>query len=208
MKLDKARHYDRVWRVHELARDFELIDVWEIPIQANPARNETFRDFYRLVVANGPSTDSRATQALLRTREALGRVFGWDRDKHSLPIPGCRETSLADRLTEEDRRRSRADQGSMPKQQLVDLKAIYLFEDEFLGEVSNDTIHALLHLGWVDRSDGLMTAQLAIYVKPRSGWSDLYMTLIRPFRHLIVYPAWIRSITQAWEVWVRQRELV
>ncbi len=31
MKLPKTAHTSRPWRVHEITKDFELEDVWELP---------------------------------------------------------------------------------------------------------------------------------------------------------------------------------
>ncbi|TMG01470.1 MAG: DUF2867 domain-containing protein, partial [Chloroflexi bacterium] len=42
------------------------------------------------------------------------------------------------------------------------------------------------------------TLYLAIYVKPVSRLTTLYMALIDPFRRLIVYPALGRQIQQRW----------
>jgi hypothetical protein len=38
-----------------------------------------------------------------------------------------------------------------------------------------------------------------VYVKSRGWFSDFYMALIRPFRHLVVYPAWFARIRRRWE---------
>ena len=40
---------------------------------------------------------------------------------------------------------------------------------------------------------------MGIYVKPRGRLGALYMRLIGPFRHLIVYPALMRQIERAWD---------
>jgi hypothetical protein len=38
-----------------------------------------------------------------------------------------------------------------------------------------------------------------VYVKPRGRLGAAYMTLIRPFRHRVVYPALMRQIARAWK---------
>jgi hypothetical protein len=38
-----------------------------------------------------------------------------------------------------------------------------------------------------------------VYVKSRGWFSDFYMALIGPFRHLVVYPAWFARIRRRWE---------
>lgn len=186
------------WRVEEIARDFRLLDTWGFAIEADPAKGETFAEFIALVAAVGPSTDSRATRALIRAREWLGRAFGWDENKHSLPIPGCRETSVAERLSDADRARNRVTSLSLPRQQLVDLRGVYLFEDEALFEFSNRTIHGLLHFAWVALPGGRRTPRLGVYVKSRGRLSALYVTAIWPFRHWMVYPAWTGKVACEW----------
>jgi len=49
-------------------------------------------------------------------------------------------------------------------------------------------------------NDGSFQGQMAVYVKPRGSLGKAYMALIKPFRHLIVYPALMRQIAQAWDV--------
>jgi hypothetical protein len=186
------------WRVNQIADDFKLLDVWDFAIEADDAIGETFSEFISLLVALGPSTDSRAARALIRLRELLGRMFGWDEGKNTLPIPGCRETSVAERLTEEDRARNQVASLTLPRQQLVDLKGVYLFEDEALFELSNRTVHGLMHFAWVELPGGRHTPQLGVYVKSRGWFGRLYLAAIRPFRHWIVYPAWTGKVAREW----------
>jgi hypothetical protein len=39
---------------------------------------------------------------------------------------------------------------------------------------------------------------MAVLVKPNGLLGTVYMAAIRPFRHLIVYPAIMREMEQAW----------
>jgi hypothetical protein len=39
---------------------------------------------------------------------------------------------------------------------------------------------------------------MAILVKPNGRRGDVYMTAIRPFRHLVVYPAMMRDAERIW----------
>ena len=79
---------------------------------------------------------------------------------------------------------------------VADLRPVYRFEDEALWELSNQTIHALLHLSWMGGVPP--AARLAVYVKHRGVGSRLYMAAIKPFRYAVVYPTWIREIERAW----------
>ncbi len=202
MTVDPADHRSRPWRVHALARDFRLLDAWRLPIEADPARGDTFDEFYRLFVAGGLETESAAANALVALRAWLGRILRFEPPGERLPIPGCAETSVAARLDAADRARDRAAAFAPPAER-IDFRPIYVFEDEALVEVSNRTIHALVHVGWVDAPGpagaGRKTAELGVYVKSRGRLSDLYMSLIGPFRHLVVYPAWFASIRRRWE---------
>ena len=39
---------------------------------------------------------------------------------------------------------------------------------------------------------------MAVYAKPNGRFGAAYMAAIRPFRHLIVYPAMMRQIERQW----------
>lgn len=56
-----------------------------------------------------------------------------------------------------------------------------------------------MHLAWVDGGAGVYRGRMAVYVKPRGRWGAIYMALIGPSRHLIVYPALMRQIARAWD---------
>lgn len=196
MKVDPARHKSQPWRIHTLAPDFELLDVWEIPIQADPRRGETFDEFFEMAWDNGIETKSPITDALVRIRRAMGRVFGWDRTAPT--IPGSGEHSLTERLSDDDRRMNRASTDQTLEAAFVRVRLVYRFRDEALLELHNMTIAALLHLGWVDLPGGYKTTELAVYVKSRGLASRLYLGLIEPFRGWFVYPAWTKHVARLW----------
>lgn len=198
MKIANDVHARREWRVHALARDFTLLDVWRVPVELDPRRGETFQDFFSLVVRNGFETDSRAAAALFRLRFWLGRAFRLDRTDPRACIPGCAEASVAERLSPEERAAQALVDAPAPRLP-VEARVVYVLDGEALLEVVNRTIHALIHVGRVGAGNGLDTIELAIYVKSRGWFSDAYMALIRPFRHAIVYPAWIRRLCSLWE---------
>ena len=76
---------------------------------------------------------------------------------------------------------------------------LYLTEDEWAGELSNRTVHAIMHLTWIDQGEGRYRGQMGIYVNPRGRFGAIYMAAIAPFRHLIVYPELLRQIGRAWD---------
>ena len=65
-------------------------------------------------------------------------------------------------------------------------------------EIANRTVHGVLHLGWVPDGSGAYRGQMAVLVKPNGLLGNGYLTAIRPFRHLIVYPRMLRQIGRTW----------
>jgi hypothetical protein len=189
MRVPNAVHQSRPWRIRAIAPDFTLEDVWELPVYGGPG------DFPRLLdvmTSAGPSRDAPALVRLMfAVRWQLGRWFGWDAAAER-PIPGRSETSLTERLPPDLR-------GTVAGMRFGPLfTPVYRTDNEFAAEISNQTVHAVMHLSWVDRGEDRYQGQLAVYVKPRGRLGRPYMMLIAPFRHWAVYPAWLRQIERAW----------
>jgi hypothetical protein len=207
MRLPNAAHEAGPWRIREIVRDFELEDVWALPVHGSAG---DFPQLLELMVSLDPANaDSGPARWLWRFRDLLGKWFdlgrisepsGSGEGKPAFPIPGTDETSLRDRLPD-DLRGTAADRdfGSVP------FDPLYLTDDEFAAEIANKTVHGVLHLAWVEEGAGRYGGQLAVYVKPRGRFGTGYMELIKPFRHWIVYPALMRQIEKAWKA--RQRPL-
>ena len=66
-------------------------------------------------------------------------------------------------------------------------------------------MHGVLHLGWVPDETGGYHGQMAVLVRPNGRLGTAYMAAIRPFRHLIVYPAAIRQIERHWTALLARR---
>jgi hypothetical protein len=142
--------------------------------------------------ANG---DSRATRALFSLRYRLGEWFGWGDATDKLPVPGRTETTLSARVPENLR-----DTTTRPVVvSSTTFIPLYRTDDEWAAELSNRTVHAVMHLAWIDQGEGVYRGQMGIYVKTRGKLGAAYMTLIGPFRHFIVYPALMRQIERAWK---------
>jgi Protein of unknown function (DUF2867) len=184
MRLPKTEHTSRPWRIHELTRDFRVEDVWELPGTGRPD------DFPRLVqrfASGDPSQGpSRAVRALFAIRWKLGQLLGWDGQDVGL---GSRVATLRDRLPADLR-----DGPYGPNFDALPFKPLYQIDDEFAAEIANRTMHGVMHLGWVSDGTGGYRGQMAVLVKPNGRLGDAYMAAIRPFRHLIVYPAMMRQI--------------
>lgn len=190
-RIDPSEHASSLWRIGEIASDFELLDAWALPARGG---REEFTNLQTLFADLDPADDdgSRLSRWLFALREWLGRSFGWDEDTNALPIPGCRESSLRDRLPADLPAQTAETLGKAP------FRPIYVTETESAAELSNSTVHAILHLGWVDEGDGAYRGQMGVYVKARGRFGRVYMALIAPFRHHIVYPALMRRIGRAW----------
>jgi Protein of unknown function (DUF2867) len=129
-----------------------------------------------------------AFRGLFELRSALGRAFGWDDERHDPP-----RGSYVNRLTDADRSQSQVAPGTREGP----FRVLYVLGEEALSELRNATVHAFLALALSSRPGGY-TLYLAIYVKPVSRLTKLYMALIDPFRHLVVYPALGRHAQQRW----------
>jgi hypothetical protein len=202
MRLPNSEHESRPWRIREIASDFTLEDVWALPAHGGA---EDFQALLELMAAADPANaESLPTRVLWRVRDRLGSWFDLGRisapvdgnrdgGAGKLPIPGKNETSLAGRLPE-DLLGTVADLdfGSLP------FVPLYRTDVEFAAEISNKTVHGVMHLAWVDQGEGRYQGQMAVYVKPRGLFGKGYMELIKPFRYLIVYPALMRQTERTW----------
>jgi hypothetical protein len=197
MRRPDHEHTALPWRVHELACDFRLLDVWRFPLEIR--ETVPLEDFLALLqglqrdLVAGPGLAGR----LFRLRGWLGERFGWDRGDR-LAIPGTADHSLRERLSEADRA---ADLGPLavdPARGTPGFDPVYRFHDEALAEISNRTVHALMHIGREPIGDAHWAPQMSIYVKARGAFGRVYMALIDPFRHAIVYPAMMRAAARAW----------
>jgi Protein of unknown function (DUF2867) len=208
MRVSNSEHESRPWRIREIASDFTVEDVWDLPVHGGV---EDFQTLLELMASGDPASgESLATRVLWRVRDRLGRWFelgrisaplerGRDDAAGKLPIPGTNEPSLTSRLPE-DLRDTAADLhfDSLP------FAPLYRTDVEFAAELSNRTVHAVMHLAWVDRGEGRYQGQMAVYVKPRGRLGEGYMALIGPFRHLVVYPALMRQLERTWQARIAQ----
>ncbi len=191
MRLPNAEHTSQPWRIHELAPDFGLEDVWALPTPGGPD------DFARLVEQVAAGGDGSALSAspvvrsLFAIRWKLGALLGWDRRDGGI---GARVPSLRDRLPADLRDAPRGpDLHSSP------FSPVYLTDDEWVSEIANRTVHAVRHIGWVPDEAGGYRGQMAVLVKPNGLFGKAYLAGIAPFRYLLVYPPLIRAIGREWQ---------
>ena len=188
MRLPNDAHTQRPWRIHELVGDFALEDVWQLPGAGGP---DDLPRLVRVMTSLDPEQgSSRVAGWLWALRWKLGELFGWDDEDAGI---GSRVPSLRERLPRELREAGPgADFATLP------MTSLYLLDDEWAAEIANATVHGVMHIGWVPDGTGTYRAEMAVYVKPNGIMGRAYMAAIRPFRHLLVYPAMMRDGERAW----------
>jgi hypothetical protein len=188
MKVPNSEHSSRPWRIHELVLDFRLEDVWALPTPGGP---DDFPRLVALMASLDPErSSSGAVRALFAIRWKLGELFGVDDAAAGI---GSRVPTLRGRLPADLR-----DASSRPDFETLPFSPLYLTDDEFAAEIANRTVHAIMHVGWVQDQTGGYRGQMAVYVKPNGLFGTAYMAAIRPFRHLIVYPRMMRELGRSW----------
>jgi hypothetical protein len=187
--LPSGAYSGRHWRIQEITEDFDLEDVWALPVQGGP---DDLPRFVTAMMADDDRDFPAAYRFLFAVRWALGRMLGTDGDDQGL---GGRVVPLRDRLPEDllDR--------PAPESDTIPFHALYLTDREYAAEIANRTMHGVLHLGWVedDSAPDGFSAQMSVLVRPNGRFGEAYMALIKPFRYAIVYPALLRTVGQRWD---------
>jgi hypothetical protein len=197
MRIPNSAHESRPWRIGEVAPDFRLEDVWALPAEGGA---DDFARLLEVMSSLDPAKGaSLATRALFSIRYRIGGLLGWDDPPDALPVPDNSETSLSARLPPDLR-----DTATGPDLGSYGFVPLYRTDVEWAAELSNRTVHGVIHLCWVAQGEGVYRGQMAVYVKPRGRLGATYMAVIAPFRHLVVYPALMRQIERAWNARVAQ----
>ncbi len=198
MRLPTTAHTSRPWRIHEIAGDFQVEDVWALPTPGGP------HDLPHLVrqITNGPregeTIPSPTYRALFAIRWKLGALLGWDKDGAGL---NARVRTLRDRLPADLREAPRG-----PDPRSVPFTSVYELHDEWAAEMANRTVHGVMHIGWVPDGAGGYRGQMAVLVKPNGLFGALYMAAIKPFRYVGVYPALLGAIGRKWQATAAERK--
>ncbi|WP_406096018.1 DUF2867 domain-containing protein [Streptomyces sp. NBC_01013] len=199
LRLHPTDHTSRPWRIHEIAGDFRLEDVWELPTPGGPD------DLHHLAQQmadgkdgkDGPDGGNPVGRFLFAVRWKLGSLLGWDKPESGV---GGRVATLRDRLPDDLRDGPRG-----PEFAAARFTSVFQTHDEWAAEYANGTMHGVLHIGWVSDGSGGYRGQMAVLVKPNGRLGSLYMLGIRPFRYLGVYPALLRSIGREWREGAERR---
>ncbi|MGH2892755.1 MAG: DUF2867 domain-containing protein, partial [Solirubrobacteraceae bacterium] len=177
------------WRIHDIAADFHVEDVWALPTPGGPD------DFPRLMGLASSTDPDRGSSAIVRALFALrwkvGELLGWDENGTGA---GSGTATLRDRLPADLRDGPTGPElaGSLP------FTSLYVTDDEWAAEIANRTMHGVMHLGWVPDGTGGYRGQMAVLVKRNGPLGHAYMAAILPFRHFIVYPRMLDEIGRRW----------
>ncbi|MCP2339445.1 DUF2867 domain-containing protein [Actinomadura rupiterrae] len=191
MRLPLEAHTDRPWRIHEIAPDFLVEDVWSY--RTPGAGPDDFPQMIAALDALGGLDNPKqhpAVRFLFAVRWKLGALLGWDKPKTGL---AGRVRSLVERLPDD----LRQDDAGAPVTG-TPFTRVYEIGNEYAMELANKTVHTVCHLSWVQGDDGDYELHMAALVKPNDTFGRLYMGFIKPFRYLIVYPIMTRQWERAW----------
>ncbi|HYL69076.1 MAG TPA: DUF2867 domain-containing protein [Candidatus Limnocylindria bacterium] len=194
-QISPTEFYELPLRVHTFLADVPLHDVWAVDL---PARRDgvTLSEFIRRTSRDAcGATDAEinrlppVSRALFSFRFFLGRIFRLEEEPKDASA-----ASFASRLTPEDRACSSVVAGTPEGL----FRVVYRFENEQLLEVHNRTVHAAALSALTKYADNYRF-YFAVYVRPTTWLTPLYMGLIDPFRRWIIYPALLKKIRATWD---------
>jgi len=197
MQIDKGEHYNQTWQVHDLLADFEVEDVWQFPVVLQKEHTVSlFQE--QLFGAMEQLSQKGLAGFLFKLRFLLGNLFGWDKSTEVVKN-GLTKGSIRERY---------AKKNNLIESDLIpiggaEFEPVYVLDNESLAEISNETVHAGLHLSKVPLGDNY-TVQMAVYVKPKGSFGRFYMALIKPFRLAIVYPAMMKMVGRQWAAYLEK----
>jgi hypothetical protein len=173
-------------RVHAFLAGVPLHDVWAVDLPRT--RSGITLDEFLRTASTRLFTLSPVVRALLNLRLFVGRLLGWDRE----PSTTAWET-FTTRLTTADRSKSLAPAGTPEGL----FRVVYRFENEQLLELINRTAHAAALSALVETAHDYRF-YFGVYVRSVGPFTPVYMTLIDPFRKLVVYPSLLRNVRATW----------
>jgi hypothetical protein len=173
-------------RVHAFLAGVPLHDVWAVDLPRT--RSGITLDEFLRTASTRLFTLSPVVRALLNLRLFVGRLLGWDRE----PSTTAWET-FTTRLTTADRSKSLAPAGTPEGL----FRVVYRFENEQLLELINRTAHAAALSALVETAHDYRF-YFGVYVRSVGHLTPVYMTLIDPFRKLVVYPSLLRNVRAIW----------
>ncbi len=183
LKTDQVEYLQQDLIAHRILNDLRPYEVWQVDLPAG-GPGKTIEDVRRLSTVGSPNG---AVKGLFALRRRLGVLLGWDR------VPVKRTLMFEARLSDSDRSASSIPCGTKDGP----FTLLYQTANESMSEIVNRTVHAALVWVLIPKPEGYRLLW-AIYVKPTGALTALYMALIKPFRHWIVYPSLLKQIHKSW----------
>jgi hypothetical protein len=193
-RLALREHHRQPWRIHALANDFGVEDVWALSTPGGP---DDFPRLLDVMTAFDPEAASPVLRALFAARWKLGGWLGLDRPDTGLDqrVPSLRTRLPADLAN------------SVAPDVVAPFRGVYATDREAALEIANGTVHGVMHLGWVPDGRGGYRGQMAVLVKPNGVLGRVYLAAIAPFRYAVVYPVMLRAIAREWTTSVHRISL-
>ncbi len=200
-RVPNIKHFENEFIIQDLAKDFELLDVWEYPICFKTTEKDSLYKFRKIAIE--PTLKNvfnfTPTGLLFYFRALVGKVFSLDKNVNELPIPDCNEISFSERLTDTQKEKHSSELNiNLRTENYFDFRTVYSMENETINEISNATEHTLMHYGWIKTNNKCYKVQMASYVKHRTKYGKFYIWLIKPFKYWIVYPYLFNGYVKKW----------
>ncbi|MDH3628048.1 MAG: DUF2867 domain-containing protein [Acidobacteriota bacterium] len=185
-RVDPAEYLSLTLQVAPFVRGFPLHDVWLVELQGSSGC--TLQDLRNLMTAEGRRSLPLPVRGLFFLRSLLGRIFRLD----SKPDKEL-ERTLIEGVPAELAGASLLPPGTPQGP----FQTLYILPDEAAYQALNATVHAILSVA-IARSNSGHRFFWATYVKPVGRITAVYMRLIDPFRHGVVYPGLESWLKRAW----------
>ena len=188
MRISPAQWSALDLRIHGLtARSANLHDAWAVDLPGGPS-GLTLADF-KDILGERLALSNVVVRSLFQLRRAMGKAFRWEVEReHKDPPPVFRA-----RLSGADHNKSLFATGTPQGP----FRVLYAFPHEAASEIWNATVHAVSCYALVELPTGYRL-YLAVYVRSVGRITAPYMSLINPFRRIIIYPALLRAVHTAW----------
>jgi hypothetical protein len=191
LRIDPSDFLKLELKAHAVLADVPLHDVSVIDLPGATAKT-TLAEVREITRKSERRVGGPISRLLFGIRRFVGRVLHWD-ERESETTRNPPPCSYVHRVSAEDARLSLVPPGTREGE----FRIVYAFDRESVSEIVNATVHAFLCIALVP-TEGGARLYWAIYVKPVSRWTSLYMAIIEPFRRYIVYPSLLGGVRRAW----------
>ena len=163
MRLPNAAHEAHPWRIREIAADFTLEDVWALPAHGDAEDFPTLLEVMSSLdfpsaaslPVRCPVVGPRSPRRLVRPRADLEP----DRQQGGRCAKATADPGHERNVARRSAARRSARHGDRRRIRSTPFVPLYRTDVEFAAELSNRTVHAVMHLAWADQGDGATKAR-------------------------------------------------